>query len=268
MKKKLIKLTSILILILLFLFTQNNWISTSRIDYQNDKIPKAFNDSTILHISDLHNKEFLKDNKYLIKKVKQLNPDYIFITGDIIDASKTNIQVAVIFAKAMSEIAPTYYVSGNHEVNAGRYSEVISKLEKVNVTIMDNQGNQLTKENQTINIYGLSDPINQNFSTDIFKDINTDDFNILLSHRPELFDIYSQHKLDLTFSGHAHGGQFRIPFIGGLVAPNQGFFPKLTQGLHTQEDSSLIISRGLGNSIIPIRLLNRPELILTTLKSK
>lgn len=93
----------------------------------------------------------------------------------------------------------------------------------------------------------------------------TTNFKILLSHRPELFDIYSNSNVNLIFSGHAHGGQFRLPFIGGLIAPDQGFFPKLTEGIHTSNDTSMIISRGLGNSIIPVRILNRPELIVVTL---
>ena len=94
-----------------------------------------------------------------------------------------------------------------------------------------------------------------------------DKFKILLSHRPELFDTYSESDVDLVFSGHAHGGQFRIPFIGGVVAPEQGLFPKLTAGIHTKNDTSMIISRGLGNSIIPVRIFNRPELIVVTLRT-
>ena len=90
-------------------------------------------------------------------------------------------------------------------------------------------------------------------------------FKILLSHRPERFDLYSDSNVHLVFSGHAHGGQFRLPWIGGLVAPDQGLFPKLTEGIHTRKDTSMIISRGLGNSVIPLRLFNRPELIVVTL---
>ena len=97
---------------------------------------------------------------------------------------------------------------------------------------------------------------------------STADFKILLSHRPELLDLYSAQAVDVVFSGHAHGGQFRLPFIGGLGAPNQGFFPKLTSGRHDKDETTLYISRGLGNSIIPIRLFNRPELIVVTFQSK
>ena len=101
------------------------------------------------------------------------------------------------------------------------------------------------------------------------KDLSYDSvFNILLSHRPELFDLYADRNIDLIFSGHAHGGQFRIPFIGGLVAPDQGLFPKYTSGVYKQNQSTMIVSRGLGNSIIPIRIFNRPEIVVVTLQSK
>jgi predicted MPP superfamily phosphohydrolase len=94
-----------------------------------------------------------------------------------------------------------------------------------------------------------------------------ENFKILLSHRPELFDLYSDNDMDLIFAGHAHGGQFRIPFIGGLVAPDQGLVPEFTSGSYTQNSSTMFVSRGLGNSIVPIRIFNRPEIVVVTLKS-
>ena len=93
----------------------------------------------------------------------------------------------------------------------------------------------------------------------------SDGYTILLSHRPELFDLYVETEMDLVFSGHAHGGQFRLPFVGGLVAPNQGFFPKYDAGLFSEGSTNMIVSRGVGNSIIPIRFNNRPEIIVATL---
>ena len=93
------------------------------------------------------------------------------------------------------------------------------------------------------------------------------EYTILLSHRPELFDLYVETEMDLVFSGHAHGGQFRLPFVGGLVAPNQGFFPKYDAGQFNEENTTMIVSRGVGNSIIPIRFNNRPEIVLVTLRN-
>lgn len=94
---------------------------------------------------------------------------------------------------------------------------------------------------------------------------DNDGYTILLSHRPELFTTYTASGVDLVFTGHAHGGQFRIPFVGGLVAPNQGFFPEYDAGLYTAETTNMVVSRGVGNSIIPLRINNRPELIVVTL---
>ena len=147
------------------------------------------------------------------------------------------------------------------------------------VQILDHNKVKLIKGKGKIEILGVSDP---DFLTSDYMDGTdsskmkehlkglSDDsvFQILLSHRPELFDLYAKENIDLIFSGHAHGGQFRIPFIGGLVAPDQGLFPKYTSGVYTQNQSTMIVSRGLGNSIIPIRIFNRPEIAAVTLQSK
>ncbi len=148
---------------------------------------------------------------------------------------------------------------------------------------MDNSYATLYKNGFSIGLIGIADPaINfgkktylkeNNFSyvrdniTKLIKDINTD-FNVLLSHRPELFSVYNELEIDLVFSGHAHGGQIRIPFVGGVLSPNQGFFPKYSEGMHSEGVTSIVVSRGLGNSVFPFRIFNRPELVLVTLKSE
>ena len=145
------------------------------------------------------------------------------------------------------------------------------------IVVLDNQKIEVMNDSDSIDIIGLADTsfiesdwLEYGGNAETKNLLNTltegtTNFKILLSHRPELFDIYSNSNVNLIFSGHAHGGQFRLPFIGGLIAPDQGFFPKLTEGIHTSNDTSMIISRGLGNSIIPVRILNRPELIVVTL---
>ena len=143
----------------------------------------------------------------------------------------------------------------------------------------ENQSITLNRKGEQILLIGVDDPQfqkteyeqngeNAAISQYLASLRSTADFKILLSHRPELLDLYSAQAVDVVFSGHAHGGQFRLPFIGGLGAPNQGFFPKLTSGRHDKDETTLYISRGLGNSIIPIRLFNRPELIVVTFQSK
>lgn len=278
-KRKMVIITLLLLVVLfcVFLKWQNDSITITKIDYQNDKVPVTFHGYKILQVSDLHNKEFGQGQKNILKKIESIHPDIIVITGDLIDSKKTNIDVALDLVKGAIKIAPIYYVSGNHEAWSGAYPTLKAKLEEIGVTVLENQKVTIVKENESIELIGITDTsfLNLNASVNDGSEslkhlLNSliedyEKLNILLSHRPEIFDLYSSSEIDLVFSGHAHGGQFRLPLIGGLIAPDQGFFPKLTEGIHTNQNTSMVISRGLGNSIIPIRLFNRPELIVVTL---
>lgn len=279
MSKKIIIIVFIMIGALLFILWQNNDIVTSKIDYSNSKLPKEFNGYKIVHISDLHNKRFGKGQKRLLKKVKAACPDIIVVTGDLIDRRRYDLETALIFINGAMKIAPVYYVPGNHEAWSGQYDNIKYELSSLGVEVLDDVKMELTEGKGKIEILGLSDPA---FLTDSYSKgtnlskleenlINMSDysiFQILLCHRPELFHLYVNANIEITFSGHAHGGQFRLPFIGGLIAPCQGFFPKYTSGVHEEKQSTLVISRGLGNSIIPIRIFNRPEIIVLTLENQ
>ena len=264
---------------------ENNSIQTTRQTYSNSKIPAEFDGFKIVQVSDLHNKNFGQDQKTLLSKVRTEKPDAIFITGDLVDRRKYNLETAMTFIKGAVQIAPVYYVSGNHEAWSGKYEEIRKQLINAGVHVMDDQIIALNKGDSSIALLGLSDPdfltneylegtnisqmkktlfeLSNSGNTD--SSLNTEAFRVLLSHRPELFELYADEKIDLVFSGHAHGGQFRIPFIGGLVAPDQGFFPKYTSGAYQLSDTTLIVSRGLGNSIIPLRVFNRPQIVVVTL---
>ncbi len=278
MRRKMIKLFFIILIIVLFIGWQNNHIVIREISYKNPKIPNDFREYKIVHISDLHNKEFGKNQKRLLKKVEKASPDIIVITGDLIDRRRYNLDTAIELIEGGMKIAPIYYVSGNHEAWSGKYEEIKDNLSDLGVEILDDRKIELIKNGGKIEILGLADPA---FFTKTYREENklskleknlkdmSDDsiFQILLCHRPELFDIYIDENIDLIFSGHAHGGQFRIPFLGGLLAPGQGFFPKYTSGIYREGKSSLLVSRGLGNSIVPIRIFNRPEIIVLTLEN-
>ncbi|QUH26603.1 metallophosphoesterase [Serpentinicella alkaliphila] len=268
----------IIILLIIFLIWQNNSIVVSYSDYHNSKIPADFNELKIVQVSDLHNKMFGDNQSNLLSHVEKLSPDIIVITGDLVDRRNFDLDKAISFINGAVKIAPIYYVSGNHEAWSGRYSRITQKLTNAGVYIMDDNVLDISKGSSTIKIIGLSDP--DFYTLRYFEGTNTsklkeelqklsdsDKFKILLSHRPELFDLYSENNIDLIFSGHAHGGQFRIPFVGGLVAPDQGLFPHYTAGSYIKESSTMFVSRGLGNSIIPIRIFNRPEIVVVTLKS-
>ena len=276
-KKVLLFIVAISIILFTFFNWQNNSIIISEMVFKNDNIPEAFKGYKILQISDLHNKEFGSKQNKILAKIEKINPDIIVVTGDLIDSNNTNIDIAMELINGAIKIAPIYYVSGNHEAWSGSYDELESNLENSGVVVLDNQKIKVMHDSDSIDIIGLADTsfiesdwLEYGGNAETKNLLNTltegtTNFKILLSHRPELFDIYSNSNVNLIFSGHAHGGQFRLPFIGGLIAPDQGFFPKLTEGIHTSNDTSMIISRGLGNSIIPVRILNRPELILVTL---
>lgn len=265
----------ILIIIILLIIVYNKKLVVSNITYSNSKIPSAFNGYKILQVSDLHNAEFGKNQTTLIKKTKEINPDIIFITGDLIDSYSTNIDISMEYVKGVANIAPTYFIPGNHESRVESYKELYDKLISAEVKILDNKTTLIEKDSSSIGLIGVEDPsfidtqnqdeLFKNILTDLSKDLNTD-FKILLSHRPEKLSDYEDVAVDLVFSGHAHGGQFRIPFVGGLLAPNQGPFPKYTSGIYKENNTSMIVSRGLGNSIFPFRINNSPELVVVTLE--
>lgn len=262
----------------LFFLWQNNHIVTTKFDYKNSKISKTFDGFTIVQISDLHNKSFGEDQNRLLRKIEHSKPDIIVITGDLIDRRRYRLETSMIFIRGAIKIAPVYYVSGNHEAWSGKYENIKSNLVNAGVIVLDDEKIDIVKDGAVIDIIGLKDPgfltSNNTDAKDmsilekVLMDLSDETrFQILLSHRPELFSTYTKHNIDLSFTGHAHGGQFRLPFIGGLIAPAQGLFPKHTSGMHSKGSSTMLISRGLGNSLIPIRIFNRPELIELVLKS-
>jgi phosphoesterase len=250
------------------------------VNISSDRIASAFSNFRIAQVSDLHNAEFGESNTELIELLSEHEPDIIVITGDLIDAGHTDIEIAFDFIKQAVQIAPVYFVTGNHEANFSHYDQFKTGLKASGVTVLEDEAIQLVHNNEMITLIGLSDS-DFTIKGDMFNEapamVNTklnsliDDENsytILLSHRPELFETYVCCGVDLVLCGHAHGGQFRLPFIGGLVAPNQGLFPKYDSGLYTDGKTNMVVSRGLGNSIIPFRFNNRPEVVLVELNTE
>ncbi|WP_286904685.1 metallophosphoesterase [Clostridium sp. UBA1652] len=274
-QNKLLFSIIILVLIVLLVIVYNKKIVISNITYKNSKVPSSFDGYKILQISDLHNAEFGKNQKTLIEKTKEIDPDIIFITGDLIDSYNTNIDISMKYIDGITDIAPIYFIPGNHESRIESYNELCDRLTSSGVKISNNKNVFIQKDSSSIGLIGLDDPafIQTSNQDELFKKLLVDlskdmdsDFKMLLSHRPEKLVDYKDAKVDLVFSGHAHGGQFRIPFVGGLLAPNQGFFPKYTSGIYKEDNTSMIVSRGLGNSIFPFRINNSPELVVVTLE--
>lgn len=243
----------------------------------------------IVQLSDIHMIRRPGRARQLLRKVTKLSPDVIAITGDLIDTGKYRFeelqQYTINFCSELCTIAPVYLVYGNHEM--ALLDDPVNnpfklELETVGVQILNNAVEEFYINGRKYVFLGVQDPStlykDRKYAfltrkttavlTDITADIDTDDLTILLTHRPEDFKIYTEDfGIDLTLTGHAHGGQFRIPFTDiALYAPNQGYFPKYTSGMFESSGNYMIVSRGLGNSRIPVRLFNMPEIVVVDVK--
>ncbi len=275
-KKSKAVLFSLFCLAIVFLgwnIYQNQHIQVNEITIKCETLPEEFIGYKIVQVSDLHNAEFGENNKYLLSLIKEQNTDIIVVTGDIVDSRRTDVQIAREFINNASEIAPVYYVTGNHEARVDMEDEIDFIELNENVNVLHNQSVLLTKGESEIQLIGVDDP-DYKAVTDSEAYMNerlglycdNEYFKILLSHRPELFTIYVKSGMNVVFSGHAHGGQVRLPLIGGVIAPHQGFFPQYDAGLFSENQTNMIVSRGVGDSILPLRINNPPELVVVTLE--
>ena len=275
-KKKRLLAAAALLLAAFFFAWQNNCIVVTEFTYASDKLPKAFDGFVLVQVSDLHNKTFGVEQRALLEKIESVSPDLIVVTGDLIDRRRFDMEPAMELIDGALKLAPVLYVSGNHEAWSGHYGELCAALESAGVTVLDDETFTLTRGGASIAVSGARDPdfLTSSYAqgtdtTDISRFLETrkseTGFQILLSHRPELFELYVASNMDMVFSGHAHGGQVRIPFAGALYAPDQGFFPKYADGRYENGQTTMFVSRGLGNSLFPLRVFNRPELIAVTL---
>lgn len=266
-----------LLTVIIWTIWGNTALMVNTVTVTAGRIPAAFSGFRIAQVSDLHNAEFGENNVRLLELLLESRPDIIVITGDLVDSGHTDIDIAVSFAEEADRIAPVYYVTGNHEARLSQYDRLRNGLEAAGVSMLEDRAVELERDGEKITLVGLSDP-DFTVRSDIFGEVpamvstklesladTESSYTILLSHRPELFESYASSGIDLVLSGHAHGGQFRLPFIGGLVAPNQGLFPKYDAGLYTESSTQMVVSRGIGNSIIPVRFNNRPEIVMVEL---
>ena len=279
MKKLIVALSILLIILMIWTIWGNTALELNRHVIKSSKLPKEFDGFKIAQISDLHNAEIGDDNEKLLALLKEADPDIIAITGDMIDSRRVDIQVALDFAKEAIKIAPCYYVNGNHELRVLEYEDLKEGLKEIGVIVLENEKTDITREGKILKIIGLSDPslesryiyTEEGEILDLYLNKlskKDDNYKILLSHRPEYFDLYCEAGIDIVLSGHAHGGQIRLPFVGGIIAPHQGFFPKYDGGLYIKEETNMIVSRGIGNSLFPVRFNNRPEVVLIELQAR
>ncbi len=245
-----------LLLLALFIWFSNNSIVKTQYVLSFPWIKGAVK---ILQISDLHGKNFGRDNCRLIELAAKERPDVIAVTGDIIHKyTPKNVETAIKAISSLSAIAPVVYISGNHEMRGMGYRFLKKELAEAGATVLDNS----CAEVAGVTFAGLNGASNKNGA--VFNlSADTSD-KILLAHMPHHINRYAEAGYPLVLSGHAHGGQWRI-FGRGIYAPGQGLFPRLTSGVRTVKNTKLVISRGLGNSKFPLRLFNRPEAVIITL---
>ncbi|MDY3014354.1 MAG: metallophosphoesterase [Evtepia sp.] len=239
------------------------------------RLPEAFDGYRIAHLSDLHNRTFGPENRRLLELLEQANPDLIVLTGDLFDSYRLNPAVALDFVRRAQAIAPCFFVPGNHEARIASYPSLRQDLQAAGVQALENRSVSLRRAGSHLSLVGLADPgfhkrttfpNSKAYLAAHLPHCSTQDpYTILLSHRPEYMPFYVQSGVDLVLSGHAHGGQIRLPFVGGIFSPGQGFFPRYTSGCCQEGQTSMVISRGLGNSSFPLRVLNRPEVVLLEL---
>ncbi len=264
-----------------YFYWQNNDIDVSTYSYASHKVPPKFHNFNIVHVSDLHNKAFGLHNKTLLHQIRRANPDVILISGDLVDRHYRSFEHSLAFCRQALDIAPVYFAPGNHEARSGTYEDFRGKLQSLGVRVLENEKEVLYRDGAVLELLGICDPSFSHLDFDKAVDVSvtlgnlraiteSEDHNLrlLISHRPELIKVYAKFGIELVFTGHAHGGQWRIPGVGGLYTPHEGFFPKYSGGMHRLNATTMFISRGLGNSGFPLRIFNRPELIVVTLKSK
>ncbi len=267
------------IVAVIWIAVDNKALELNSITVESDRLPQAFDGYRIALVSDLHNDEFGENNQTLLDALRESEPDLIAITGDIIDSRRTNAEIALRFAAEAVMIAPCYYVSGNHESRIEEYPEFRDALTELGVTVLENERATLSRNGETVTLIGLTDlgflykgdakVISEMVVSGQIGELVTDNdgYTIMLTHRPAFFEIYAEHGIDLSLCGHIHGGQIRLPLIGGLAGGESFLLPEYDAGLYTDGDSSMIVSRGLGNSLFPFRVNNRPEVVLIELKS-
>lgn len=254
----------------------NTALVTANVLVCSNGIPEVFDAYKIVQISDLHDAQIGENNETLIAMTAETEPDCIVLTGDFVDSSRFHPERSLSVAEALVKLAPVYYVSGNHEaiIPDADYQALTDGLRALGVCVLEDESAELTRGGQSIRLIGLTDigfhPGTLEEKKDALRTalsalLPEDEFSVTLAHRPELMDVYTECGAPLVLSGHAHGGQIRLPGIGGLIAPGQGLFPKYTEGKYEENGTTLVVSRGIGNSVLPLRVNDRPQIVVVQL---
>lgn len=247
-------------------------LEISRYEVNSKKLPESFDGFKIVQLSDLHGAEFGEDGMELVEKVKELEPDIIALTGDFV-TDEGDLAAVKKLAGRLTELCPVYFVSGNHEFGSGLAIKVRNILERAGVKYLSNEYLTINRGEDEILLGGVEDPLayadmlSPDELAQKMNDAAPDAFKILLGHRNYWMTEYPELPVDLIFCGHAHGGLIRIPGVGGLIGTDRRLFPDFDAGEYNNGRYTLIVSRGLGNSVPIPRVFNRPEIVCVELSS-
>ncbi|MCQ4923309.1 metallophosphoesterase [Tissierella carlieri] len=277
-KSKFIITNRKILLIIFILSAFYNGLIVKNYKIRTDKILDSHSIRIVL-ISDLHSHVYGKNQSKIINKIKKQNPDIIALAGDIAD-DMVPIEGTKLFLEGINDIAPVFYVTGNHEIWTDEVDYIKEVFKSFNIIVLENDYRKVDINGVELVMAGVDDPDiikyerpHSNWNEEIYKSFsNIEDvsgYKVLLSHRPEAVDFYNSLPFDMVLSGHSHGGQVRIPFIlNGLFAPNQGFFPKYAGGVYEQESYTHIVSRGVSfNPRLP-RIFNPPEIVVIDIQGQ
>jgi predicted MPP superfamily phosphohydrolase len=291
-KNKLFRAAIIIFALLIggVFIVSNNVLQVTAYDLEYYNLPATFDGFKIIQLSDLHSKEFGKDNRKLIKLIEKKSPDIVVMTGDMVNTGDDNFDIFYSTAGQISSRFETYYIVGNHEQNLSKdkLDTLYGTLDDLGVHVLDNDSKTIQRGEERVEIYGLwfnlryySDQTNEyvkkhpdEFYFNIEKmdqvigSKGSPDFSILLTHNPAYFGTYAEWGADLTLSGHIHGGVLRLPFLGGVFSPERTWFPEYDSGEFEIDNRHMIVSRGLGNGSEGVRFLNCSEIGLITLLAK
>ncbi len=263
-----------LVLALILVYGLSPRLKVVNYQIESDEIT---NKVKIVVITDLHSCEYGENQESLINAIDKENPELVLLVGDIYDDVMPNENTSILLEN-ISKKYPIYYVTGNHEYWSEDIDGIIDLIQSYGIKVLDGSSDIININGQNINVCGITDPDVVNYTDngksireqlDNLKDLDENgNFTILLAHRPELIETYKEYNFDLVLSGHAHGGQWRIPLIlNGLYAPNQGFFPKYAGGKYEFDDMNFIVSRGLAKESTRLpRFYNRPELVFVEIE--
>lgn len=273
--KKIRRLLALLALFALaagFVYWQNFTLQVEPVELFFESLPPQFDGLRVAELSDLHGRSFGKNNVRLLRTLQKARPDMICICGDLFD-EKTDLTMLEPLLTGLTDIAPVYYVTGNHEWQVKNLREILQKMRAWGVTVLENEGRVLSRGGAEMVVAGVHDPCgpyDMKTPAALVRELRSaqgNDFILMLSHRNDELAMWSQLGVQLVLSGHCHGGVVRLPFVGGVFGTRRELFPEYDAGVYRQDGTTLFVSRGLGYTNVHFRLFNRPHIPIMILRS-